>query len=68
LQDLITFLANLDAVAFLLLGAVAGGLWLRIRDRSTEQALAAGCAGYIAKPVDTRTLANDVRRHLGAVR
>lgn len=33
-----------------------------------EQALAAGCAGYIAKPVDTRTLADEVRRHLGAVR
>ena len=28
------------------------------------QALAAGCAGYIAKPIDTRTLSGDVRRYL----
>jgi CheY-like chemotaxis protein len=28
------------------------------------QALAAGCAGYIAKPIDTRTLSRDVRRYL----
>ena len=35
MQNLITFLANLDAVAFLLLGAIVGGLWLRSRDRST---------------------------------
>jgi CheY-like chemotaxis protein len=32
------------------------------------QALAAGCAGYIAKPIDTRTLGDEVRRHLGATR
>jgi two-component system, cell cycle response regulator DivK len=32
------------------------------------QALAAGCAGYIAKPIDTRTLGGEVRRHLGAAR
>jgi len=35
LQDLITFLANLDAIAFVLLGAVVGGLWLRNRNGST---------------------------------
>lgn len=29
------------------------------------QAFAAGCAGYIAKPIDTRTLAGEVRRYLG---
>lgn len=29
-----------------------------------QQALDAGCAGYIAKPIDTRTLAGDVRRFL----
>jgi CheY-like chemotaxis protein len=28
------------------------------------QALAAGCAGYIPKPIDTRTLSGDVRRYL----
>lgn len=28
------------------------------------QAIAAGCAGYIAKPIDTRNLAGDVRRYL----
>lgn len=32
------------------------------------QALAAGCAGYIAKPIDTRTFAHEVRRHLGVTR
>jgi len=32
------------------------------------QALAAGCAGYIAKPIDTRTLAGDVRRYLVGAR
>jgi CheY-like chemotaxis protein len=30
-----------------------------------ELALAAGCAGYIAKPIDTRTFGNEVRRFLG---
>jgi len=30
------------------------------------QAMAAGCAGYIAKPIDTRTLGGEVRRHLRA--
>ncbi len=35
MEDLITFMANLDAVAFLLLGAVVGAGWLRNRDRST---------------------------------
>ena len=29
-----------------------------------EQALAAGCAGYIPKPIDTRTLAEQVRAFL----
>jgi len=32
------------------------------------QALAAGCAGYIAKPIDTRTLSRDVRRYLVGAR
>jgi len=32
------------------------------------QALAAGCVGYIAKPIDTRTLSGDVRRYLVGVR
>lgn len=32
-----------------------------------ELALEAGCAGYIAKPIDTRTLGVQVRQHLGAV-
>jgi len=32
------------------------------------QALAAGCAGYIAKPIDTRTLSGDVRRYLVGAR
>jgi CheY-like chemotaxis protein len=31
-----------------------------------ELALAAGCAGYIPKPIDTRTLADQVRRFLAA--
>ena len=29
-----------------------------------EQALAAGCAGYISKPIDTRTLGGEVRKFL----
>ena len=32
------------------------------------QAMAAGCAGYIAKPIDTRTLGDHVRRHLRVAR
>ena len=32
-----------------------------------EIALAAGCNGYIAKPFDTRSLADLVRKHLAAV-
>jgi CheY-like chemotaxis protein len=32
------------------------------------QAMAAGCAGYIAKPIDTRTLSDQVRRFLGVTR
>ena len=31
-----------------------------------ELAINAGCAGYIAKPIDTRTFAFDVRRYLAA--
>ncbi|HEY8952799.1 MAG TPA: response regulator [Candidatus Dormibacteraeota bacterium] len=31
-----------------------------------EQALAAGCIGYITKPIDTRTLGNQVRHLLSA--
>ena len=31
-----------------------------------EKALASGCAAYITKPLDTRTFAADVERHLGA--
>jgi signal transduction histidine kinase/CheY-like chemotaxis protein len=34
-QDLITFMANLDAVAFLVLCVVVGAVWLRHRDLST---------------------------------
>lgn len=29
-----------------------------------QQALAAGCAGYIAKPIDTRTLGDRIRQYL----
>lgn len=29
-----------------------------------EEALAAGCVGYIAKPIDTRTFADEVRHFL----
>jgi CheY-like chemotaxis protein len=29
-----------------------------------DQALAAGCAGYIAKPIDTRVLGDQVRKYL----
>jgi CheY-like chemotaxis protein len=32
------------------------------------QAMAAGCAGYIAKPIDTRTLSDQVRRYLRIAR
>ena len=32
-----------------------------------ERALAAGCDGYLSKPIDTRTLAQTVRRYLGRV-
>jgi CheY-like chemotaxis protein len=31
-----------------------------------RRALAAGCGGYITKPIDTRTFAATVRGHLGA--
>jgi hypothetical protein len=27
--------------------------------------LAAGCAGHIAKPIDTRTIANEVAQYIG---
>jgi CheY-like chemotaxis protein len=33
-----------------------------------EQALAAGCVGYISKPIDTRTLGDQVREFLSAQR
>ena len=33
-----------------------------------EQALAAGCSGYISKPIDTRTLGHQVREFLPAER
>jgi CheY-like chemotaxis protein len=32
-----------------------------------EQALAAGCAGYIPKPINTRTFGEQVRRYLVSV-
>jgi CheY-like chemotaxis protein len=32
------------------------------------EAMAAGCAGYIAKPIDTRTLSQQVQRFLGVAR
>jgi two-component system, cell cycle response regulator DivK len=32
-----------------------------------EEALAAGCAGYIAKPINTRTLGEQVRRYINAL-
>jgi CheY-like chemotaxis protein len=32
-----------------------------------EESLGAGCAGYIAKPIDTRRLADEVRRYLSRV-
>ena len=31
-----------------------------------ESAVEAGCSGYIAKPFDTRALAEEVRKHLAA--
>jgi len=31
-----------------------------------DEALAAGCAGYIVKPIDTRVLGDQVRRYLAA--
>jgi CheY-like chemotaxis protein len=33
-----------------------------------EMALKAGCSGYIAKPIDTRALAEQVRRYLAVPR
>jgi CheY-like chemotaxis protein len=36
--------------------------------RDREQALAAGCAGYISKPIDTRTLGDHIREFLSAQR
>ncbi len=33
-----------------------------------EQALAAGCVGYISKPIDTRTLGDQIREFLSAPR
>ena len=33
-----------------------------------EDAMAAGCAGYIPKPIDTRTLGESLRRHLQVAR
>lgn len=32
-----------------------------------ELAIEAGCSGYIAKPIDTRSLAEQVRKHLTAI-
>ena len=32
-----------------------------------EEALAAGCAGYIAKPINTRTFGEQIRRYLVSV-
>jgi CheY-like chemotaxis protein len=32
-----------------------------------EEALAAGCAGYIAKPINTRTLGEQVRQYINAL-
>jgi CheY-like chemotaxis protein len=32
-----------------------------------EEALAAGCVGYIAKPINTRTLGEQIRRYLVSV-
>jgi CheY-like chemotaxis protein len=32
------------------------------------RALAAGCDGYVAKPIDVKSLAQMVRRHLGGAR
>jgi len=32
------------------------------------EAMAAGCSGYIAKPIDTRTLSEQIRRFLGVAR
>jgi CheY-like chemotaxis protein len=29
-----------------------------------EQAFAAGCIGYISKPIDTRTLGDQIREYL----
>src|SRR5487761_1130391 len=36
--------------------------------RDREQALAAGCEGYISKPIDTRTLGDQIREFLSAQR
>lgn len=33
----------------------------------SELAIEAGCSGYIAKPIDTRSLAEQVRKHLAAI-
>jgi CheY-like chemotaxis protein len=33
-----------------------------------ERSLEAGCAGYISKPIDTRTLATEVQKYLAAPR
>ena len=33
-----------------------------------EQAIEAGCSGYIAKPIDTRALAEQIRRYLAVAR
>jgi len=33
-----------------------------------ELALAAGCSGYISKPIDTRTIADEVDRYLGSAK
>jgi CheY-like chemotaxis protein len=32
-----------------------------------EEALAAGCVGYIAKPINTRTLGEQIRRYMAEV-
>jgi CheY-like chemotaxis protein len=32
----------------------------------SDQALAAGCSGYISKPIDTRTFGEQVRAHLSS--
>src|SRR5205085_928767 len=52
MSDLVVFMQNVDAVAFLALGVATAVIWLRSRDRSTGAvALIVAWAGTVIEPI-----------------